>query len=155
LGLYLLIRSESFSSRRYSLLLGAVCGFGTLTKWTFPLVLWLPVLAAFVLAIRSDLARRTARSVVNAALAGLLAFALASVWFIHNWGQFRSDGNRYNARAADIEGDPSLHSLRSLLWYGWNLIDNQLFLVPFVFFVVGLVMVFRRNDSAARNSYPI
>jgi len=38
LALYLLIRSESFSDRRFSLLFGLVCGVGTLTKerWQLP-----------------------------------------------------------------------------------------------------------------------
>jgi 4-amino-4-deoxy-L-arabinose transferase-like glycosyltransferase len=155
LALYLLIRSESFSDTRFSLLFGLVCGLGTLTKWTFPLALWLPALAAAIVAVRSDLARRAARSTVNAVAAGALALAVCAVWFVHNWTVFRADGARYNARAADIEGDPALGSLRSLLWYAWNLLDTQLYLVPFVLFAVGLVFVFRKNDSATRNFYPI
>ena len=42
-----------------------------------------------------------------------------------------------------------------MLWYAWNLVDEQLYLVPFLVFVAGLVFVFRKNESASRNYYPM
>ena len=155
LALYLLLRSESFSNRRFSLLFGVVCGLGILTKWTFPLTIWLPALAGTAVAIKTDITGRSLRSVVNAGGAAVITFAISAPWFISNWTQFRADEDRYNTRAADLEGDPQLRTLRSLLWYAWNLLDEQLYLIPFLLFVVGIVYLFRKNDSAARNLYPV
>jgi hypothetical protein len=42
-----------------------------------------------------------------------------------------------------------------VLWYFWNLLDNQLYLIPFLLFVAGMVFVFRRNESATKNFYPV
>jgi Dolichyl-phosphate-mannose-protein mannosyltransferase len=155
LALYLLIRSDSFSSRRFSLLFGGVCGLGMLTKWTFPLVFWLPVAAALVAPLRTTFARRSWRPLVNPVAAGLLAFAICGPWFVHNYSQLRTANALFNKRAAAIEGDPSLGSLQSVLWYAWNLLDEQLYLIPFLAFLAGLVFVFRKNESASRNYYPM
>ncbi|NTV23774.1 MAG: hypothetical protein HGA85_05365 [Nanoarchaeota archaeon] len=43
LGYYLLIYSENFSERTYSLLFGAAVGFGILIKWTYPIFLAMPI----------------------------------------------------------------------------------------------------------------
>ena len=76
LSLYLLIRSDNFSDRRYSLLLGVACGCGMLIKWTFPFFVFLPVGVAIVAAL--VLARREgpAGRLVNVAGAGMITVAL-------------------------------------------------------------------------------
>ena len=43
----------------------------------------------------------------------------------------------------------------SVLWYAWNLLSNQLYLLPFLLFVCGVVLLFRRPDAARRNLYPV
>jgi len=155
LALYLLIRSDSFSNRRSSLLFGVVCGLGMLTKWTFPLVVWLPVVAALVAPLRATVSRRSARPLVNPIAAGLLAFAICGTWYVHNYSQLRAANALFNKRAAGIEGDPSTGSLQSLLWYGWNLLDEQLYVIPALAFVAGVVYVVRKKESASRNYYPL
>jgi hypothetical protein len=155
LALYLLIRSESFSSRKFSLLFGGVSGLGMLTKWTFPFVIWLPVAAALLVPLKTTLTRRSWHPLVNAIAAGLLAFAICGTWYVHNYSQLRTANALFNKRAAEIEGDPSVGSLQSVLWYAWNLVNEQLYLVPFLVFVAGFVFVFRKNESASRNYYPV
>jgi 4-amino-4-deoxy-L-arabinose transferase-like glycosyltransferase len=155
LALYLLLRSESFASRKFSLLFGAVCGFGLLTKWTFPLVMWLPVAAALVVPLTATVVRRSLRPLVNALAAGLLAFAICGVWYIHNYSALRTAHEAFNDTWAAIEGDPPVASVPSVLWYAWNLLDEQLYFIPFLFFVGGAVFVWRKNESAARNFYPV
>src|SRR5262249_15042763 len=43
LALYLLVAGDRFAGRGHALALGAACGFGLLTKWTFAVVLALPL----------------------------------------------------------------------------------------------------------------
>jgi 4-amino-4-deoxy-L-arabinose transferase-like glycosyltransferase len=155
LALYLLLRSESFTSRKFSLLFGAVCGFGLLTKWTFVLVMWLAVAAALVTPLAAALGRRSWRPLVNPLAAGVLAFAICGAWYIHNYSALHTANALFNNRAAKIEGDPAVASVESVLWYAWNLLDEQLYLIPFLFFVGGAVFVCRKNESAARNFYPV
>ncbi len=43
----------------------------------------------------------------------------------------------------------------SVLWYAWNLLSNQLYLLPFLLFVCGVVLLFRRPEAARKNLYPV
>lgn len=153
LALYLLIRSDNFAGRRASLLLGVACGLGLLTKWTFPLSLGLPAAYAIVVATTHAIRGRSAERIVNMLGAGLLAFAVSGVWYLHNWAAFRAEAARGSTYAGEITGQPPVGSLSSALWYFWNLLNNQLYLIPFVFFVVGVVYVCRKDESASKNSH--
>jgi hypothetical protein len=56
---------------------------------------------------------------------------------------------------AQVEGDPPLTTLRAWLWYGWDLVSLQLFLIPFGLFVIGLAVSLRDRAVARRNRYPL
>lgn len=152
LALYLLIRANGFSSRKYSMLFGVACGFGLLVKWTFPLGLAFPVVQAMAVALHESRQRRTFAPLLNLAGAGALTFAVAGTWYVHN---FISLADNLDAYTGPRPGAPGRGSLGSVLWYFWNLLDRQLFLVPFLFLVAGIVLCFRRRELAARNLYPI
>jgi 4-amino-4-deoxy-L-arabinose transferase-like glycosyltransferase len=155
LALYFLIRSENFAVRRYSLLFGLACGLGMMTKWAFAICIALPAVVAGVAALVPSVSRRSTYRLVNVAAAGAIAFAICGVWYIHNWSSLREDTFGASTRAGELTGQPVVGSLPSVLWYFWNLLDNQLYLIPFAFFVVGLVFVFLRDESARKNSLPI
>lgn len=154
-ALYFVIRSESFSRRGFSLALGVTCGFGLLTKWTFPFFIALPVVVAAATALRTGVSHRSRGTLTNMVLAGLLTFAISGIWYVHNYSQIRA-GFKFNATQAGVlVGDPQVGSLSSVLWYFWNLLNNQLYLIPFLFLLVGVVFSFARDDAASRNLYPI
>jgi hypothetical protein len=155
LTLYYLIRSEEFSNRRYSLLFGVACGLGMLTKQAFPFFIWLPVGVAGSFRLAAAVSRRAPRRLLNLAGAAILAFAICGVWYIHNWSRISLDTFGASDRVSKFLGEPKVGSLSSLLWYGWALINTQLYLIPFLFFVVGIFFVLRREDSARRNWYPV
>jgi hypothetical protein len=155
LSLYLLVRCEEFSHRGASAALGLACGLGMLTRWNFALSLALPILVALVLAGRSAFSSRAWERAVNAVLAAAIAFAVAGPWYVSNLSRFADEATRGQSAAAQFEGDPPVASLSSFLWYGWNLVTNQLYLVPFLFFVAGVVFVVRDRSAARRNLYPL
>jgi hypothetical protein len=154
LGLYLLIRSEGFSRGRYTLLLGLVCGFGVLEKWTFPFALALPVLATLVAAGAASVRERSALRVLNVAAAALIAFVVAAPWYVHNFTEIHRDLSYNSGTAGVISGKPALDSASSVVWYAWNLVTNQLYLVPTLFLLVGVAFFFFSDEFAERNYLP-
>jgi hypothetical protein len=155
LALYLLIRADAFRERRASVLFGAACGLGMLTKWNFALSLALPALVAVVVAVRASLGSRSASRIVNILVACAACFAIAGWWYVQNFSAFVGDTTSGEAAAGRFEGDPPIASLNSFLWYAWNLVTNQLYLIPFLFFVGGVVVLFRRKGAARTNLYPV
>lgn len=154
LGLYLLVRTEEFSHRGASAALGIACGFGMLTKWNFALYLALPLVVASARAGRAALVRHSARRIVNLVLAVTLAAAVCGAWYASNAARAIDDLGG-NETAAEIEGDPPVVSVAGFLWYLWNLLSNQLFLMPFLLFVVGIGLLAVRRDARKRNFYPL
>src|SRR5712691_8312475 len=152
LGLYLLVKSDHFSDRRTSLLLGVACGLGLLTKWVFAFFLALPVIVAVGTALARSRRERSTSRVFNMVAAGLLTIAVSAVWYLPNLGRFRNDIGFSTNLSPQVQGSPPLNSLSSWLWYFWNLVNNNLYLIPFLFFVVGIVFVLRKDDSASRNT---
>ena len=151
LTLYLLIRADGFSSRRYSLLLGATVGCGLLVKWTFPLVILVPVLYAFLNALAKARLRQF-YPLLNAVLAAELVLVIAGPWYVANFRQVGAAGQRYNSPEML---NPGSTTPASALWYLWGLLNSKLYLMPTVMLLVGIAFCFRRREYAARNLYPI
>jgi dolichyl-phosphate-mannose-protein mannosyltransferase len=155
LALYLLIASDSFSARRPSLLLGAVCGLGVLTKWTFPFYVALPLVVAVVAATRASVRTGTTQRLLNVGGAALLASVIGAPWYVSNLGALRRTLDSANEVSGALDGDPPVTSAASIFWYAWNLLSNQLYLVPFLLFLAGVGFVLQARGSAPRNLYPI
>jgi 4-amino-4-deoxy-L-arabinose transferase-like glycosyltransferase len=155
LALYLLVRADAFKERRFSLLFGAACGLGMLTKWNFALSIALPGLVAVIVAVRASLASRSASRIGNIVVAGAAGFAIAGWWYGHNFSTFVSDTTKGEAAAGGFEGDPRIASLNSFLWYSWNLVTNQLYVIPFLLFAAGVVVLLRRKGAVRTNLYPV
>ena len=154
LGLYVLIRSEGFSNRRYSLLFGACCGAALLVKWTFPLVIALPAIHAAVTALSQIRLRRVFAPVLNLLLAGAVTLAICGTWYAHNWRDVGGSSLYYSNNAVG-QAQPHVASATSLFYYLWNLLDVQLYLVPLLLVGAGAVFTFRKRELARRNVYPL
>jgi 4-amino-4-deoxy-L-arabinose transferase-like glycosyltransferase len=155
LALYLLVRGDGFASRRYSLLLGATCGCGLLVKWTFPLVVALPVVHATAVALHNARVSRRFDRLTNLGAAGIVTFAIAGAWYAHNGLSVLGSLKAYNGPEGARLGNPQVASIQSALWYLWNLLNWDLYLIPFLFVVAGIAFSFWKHELARRNLWPI
>ncbi|MCI0485193.1 MAG: hypothetical protein L0229_01065 [Blastocatellia bacterium] len=143
-GFAFLIRAGDFRNLRYALMFGATAGLGLLTKQTFPFFFVLP--AIYVTA--RVLASRDRRAIINLALAGALALAVAALWY----GPHLDDVlaiYRVNREAAINENEAPLYSFVSNVYYAYGLISFQMQLPLGLLFVCGLCysLARRRKES--------
>jgi 4-amino-4-deoxy-L-arabinose transferase-like glycosyltransferase len=155
LSLYLLIRTEDFAVRSYSLLFGVACGLAALTKWSFAFAIILPAVVAVVAALAALVRARAWQRLANLVGGGALALAISGPWYLRNFTQLASDYRNNIAAAFEIEGDPPVFSAPSLLYYFWTLVTHQLWLAPLLLFVCGLVFLGRRTEALRKNRYPL
>jgi 4-amino-4-deoxy-L-arabinose transferase-like glycosyltransferase len=154
LTLYLLVAADRFGSTPLSIGLGAVCGLGLLTKWSFPLAVWLPIIVTAVAAVRAAGAERKVRRIVNLLLAAVVTDLIAWPWYGHNLNVLRRQFHTAADAYAVANHLPHVWSAYSLSWYFWNLVGNQLYLVPFLFFAAGVAFAFLKHQQARRNLVP-
>ena len=128
LAMWLLLRTEEFTDRKWSLLFGIVCGLGMLTKWTFVFFVALPALW---------FARN---NIKNAAIAAGAAAVVAAYWYAFA-AQSLVQLFRINSAQSISEGDPGRWSIQAIVFYSRVLEGSQLFLPLFVAFLAGLVLL--------------
>ncbi|HLF70836.1 MAG TPA: glycosyltransferase family 39 protein [Dehalococcoidia bacterium] len=149
LAIYLLILNQEFSNRRLSIVLGVVMGCGMLAKWTFPMVLGLPLAYALGrglwLAWRSGEVERAK----NAAISLAITAVIAGPWYLTNAQKI------YNNITVTSSGrvDPPVWSMASNVRYFWLMVDHQLYVVPFVLFLVGVGFLFFKREALGRQKY--
>jgi hypothetical protein len=124
-------------------------------KWTFPLVLMLPVLYATATALSESHLHHEFSRLRNALGAAALTFLIAGPWYVRNFHEVATAGVHYNSPGGIQEGSPQGANLSTALWYVWRLVDPQLYLVPTVMLLIGVAFCFLRREFAARNLYPI
>lgn len=154
-ALYLLIKSNGFRHRDFTVALGASVGLGLLTKWTFPFIMALPVLTAIIQAGWYGYRHKDYGWTFNLAFAALLAYAIASPWYITNHLQLHADLVNNGVSQGAREGDPAVASWASISYYWLNLLNFQLYLVPLVAFGAGLVASWRRPRLRLQAFYPL
>ncbi len=147
LALVLLIKTREFSSEKRSIVFGIVFGLGLLTKWTFLLFMILPLFTALFLTLRSVInKKRELFRVRNAIFSGLVAYLVSGFWYLSNLRNLRIDVVA-SLQSGIKEGDPLVGSLESNLYYFFNLINSQLYLVPVLFFLTGLFFLYYKRDA--------
>lgn len=155
LCLYLLIRTKEFESRWWSLAFGIALGFTMLTKWTLVFVLALPTAYAVAIAFAADIKNKNTNRIFNILVSSLAAFFIMSFWYLQNIGQIAGDLISNGGDAGAREGDPAVGTFASNIWYAKNLINNQLYLVPFTLFISGIIYSFKNARKYFRqNIYP-
>lgn len=155
LTLYLIVRSREFVSTKFSILLGISLGLGLLTKWTYGFIIAAPLGLAILSSLLLTFREKAWRRLGNVVACLVSAYTVASVWYITNIKQLKFDLALNGVGAGAREGDPVVGSLASNIWYGWNLISNQLYLIPSLFLLVGLVYLFTKKKHIWANRYPL
>jgi hypothetical protein len=107
-------------------------------------------LAVITRTIRS----RSVGPLLNLAGAGILAFAVCGLWYVHNWTQLHHDLSHFAGVAGAIKGSPPVASAASIGFYFWTLLNYQLFAIPTLLFAIGVVYLFARRENAMRNLQP-
>ena len=141
MSIWMLLLSRRFEVLRYALLAGAFVGFGLMTKNSFP---------AFVAGmIAVMLIRGGWRHWRGLLLFAGGALAVAGPWYLKHWQQLVDE-------AQSRSGTGHVHTwygnvpyaerfdLGNYTWYGWSLLNNQLYLPLTILFAIGLVLAARR-----------
>jgi hypothetical protein len=134
LSIALLIRAGDFQKRRNALMFGLSAGLGMLTKQTFAFFLLLP--AMYI--VGRVLARRDFRAILNLALAGLLALAVAAIWYAPHLKDVIAI-YKMNQQAALDENEAPLFSFMSNTVYIHGLLSMQVQIVFGALFLCGLI----------------
>lgn len=116
LGLYGFVRSESFTSRQWSLVYGLAFGLALLTKWSAVIFLLVPPLAVGLRSVWRQEAK-AGRIWVNIILTFALAGVLAAPWYAVHLPQFLRHAPAYVYQRGVLENDPPLLSLGSWFFY--------------------------------------
>ncbi|KMY67244.1 hypothetical protein AAU61_10215 [Desulfocarbo indianensis] len=145
-SVYALLMSENYSRPHWVLALGALAGLGMLAKWSFVLYLALPMAWAWWQGGRQGVARH--RKSLWQAL--LIFLALTLPWYLHTPRTLIKGmlGNLGPVPAA--EGDPSVFSLGSLLYYPISLVNDQIFLPLALLLAGGLVWGLIRGRAESK-----
>jgi 4-amino-4-deoxy-L-arabinose transferase-like glycosyltransferase len=152
LSLYLLLRTEGFGQRWYSVGFGVAFGFGMLTKWAYLFVFLVPLLLTVGRAVLTLYSERNWTPLKSAMLAGSVAFAICGYWYLLHFSAFKADSEIQGAGSATTEGEPAVGTAASNLYYLSSLLNEQLYLVPFLLLVVGLAIMIFRRDALTRNA---
>jgi len=152
LCIYLLIRTEEFASRKYSVIFGFVVGLCLLTNSTTPVILGYALALALYRVMRGS----KKGELLNVALAGMMAYIVSSFWYLTNFHQLKIDLLVNGGSQGALEGDPVVGSLASNVWYLKNILANQLQIGFVVLLTVGVVyLVIKKPEALKKNVYPI
>ena len=139
-GAYLILRSQLFVRRGWTLIFGGVLVAGMLTKWTFALYLCCPVF--YALFYSSD--RR--RSVAHFADALIVSIPVIFLWYLPNL-IFLVDRFAVTSRFGVLEGDPGLGNLLGWIYYPRSLSSYYLYLPLTLLLLWSAVSSWRADSS--------
>lgn len=141
-----------------TILLGIVIGFGMLLKWTFVVFIFFPMIlmiTEYMIEKKGEFKLRLFDLFKHLSLMLLVAYAIASPWYVANIQQIRIDFRQNGVAQALIEGDPAVWSLESNIWYIKNLFLNQVHVIWGVIFIVGLFWILKSRDLIVKYRYPL
>lgn len=147
---WLLLASERFKRIDIAIAAGLAAGLGMYTKGTF---------AVFIVGLIAMLVLRGGwRNWRGLVAFAVVAWSICGPWFFAHYYQLRGQtGGAVGAALPIWYGNvpyPERWSPENFTWYAWSLVNNQLYLPLFLFFVVGLVWAVRELiRTRGRDSY--
>jgi 4-amino-4-deoxy-L-arabinose transferase-like glycosyltransferase len=137
-SLVFLLKAKGFGSRSASLWFGLACALGLLTKWFFVAFLAAPTLYIVV----RHRSWRSSCQRANSVLAALIAGILAGIWYVPNLREIYRFFF-YNTQIGAKEGEPSILSFQSCIYYLRLLEGYQLFALLFGVVILSCFFVYR------------
>jgi len=134
-SVYVLIRCDYLSKFRWTLALGACAGWGMLAKWSFALY-FCPL---FIWACWKGRTKRIMLDLKGLGGAVLIFLLITLPWYLHAPETLVRNMIGNISKRAVQEGDPSVFSLGSLLFYPASLVNDQIFLPLALLLGIGLI----------------
>lgn len=154
LSVYLLIRTDYFRDRKYSLIFGISLGLGMLTKWIHFVFLTGPFLYILLLSLKQDM-KNPAKNAAYAILAGA---AVAAFWYIPNGAHVATNLFGLSVGATGEEattfqklgesfGPTGIFNIKSFTYYAGKLVNDQIsFFFSVVFAIFAVILLKRHRD---------
>ncbi|HEY3131379.1 MAG TPA: glycosyltransferase family 39 protein [Acidobacteriota bacterium] len=143
-AIHFLLETENFGLRRQSIVFGLVCGIGMLVKWSFLFFIAAPAL--YVYFQRPTWRHRVCQT--NLLLAAIIGAVMASIWYAVKVRLLLFDYFPEHAAQGAAEGDPSIFSPVSWIFYLQLLLSYQLFIPLALLLALGIYWSFFRGEHA-------
>jgi len=158
LSIYLLLRTDFFRDRKYSILFGISIGLGMLTKWTYFIFLAGVIAYVFSVSIKAELknGNGVGKPSLNVLLAVFFAVSLASFWYIPNGldvatklfglsvGVTGAEETRFQ-QLGETFGPTGIFNIKSLTYYAGKLVNEQISFLFSSLFLIFAILLFRKK----------
>lgn len=142
LGIYLLLLTDSFRNRKYSILFGIVSGLGMLAKFTYPIFVMGPLI--YILRTESKFIGK--QHIINILYSVIFCCLISSVWYVPNTGRFLEQVI-YNADDwGELHNLPGIFTMESALYYIINSLDVLSFM-SFLLLIVATLYLLKLKSN--------
>lgn len=160
LSVYLLLMTDYFRDRRYSLLFGISVGLGMLTKWTYLIFLTGPFLYFLVSSFKGNLGEheKSNRPALNATISILVGMVVASFWYVPNgWdvatklfglsvGITEEEATKFQQLGETI-GPSGIFNIKSITFYAGQLVSHQITFFYAILFAIFTFFLLKREGK--------
>lgn len=153
LGIYVLLLTENFRHRKYSILFGLICGLGMLIKWSYFIFLLGPLMLIIWQIFFHFKKDQRLKAVVNILIILFLIFIIAFPWYVLHYRNIIRGAKltRLNIFSVPYE---NLFSLPSLTFYARNFFYSHQSIYPFfsILFLLGLIylLIWKRKNFSTK-----
>ena len=143
LGIALLLYTEHFENIKYSILFGLAFGLGILTKWSYPIYIFIPLCYSLYAFFRKNFyEKKNYNKIKNIVFPLILAIITASTWYSFSRIKTLMPTILTYSKKGLVEGDPSFSSLTGLTHY-FNIIINDYSFFYFIIFVISIMFLIK------------
>ena len=150
LGFVLLLYTENFENIKYSILFGLAFGLGVLTKWSYPIYIFIPFCYSLYVFFRKNFyEKKNYTKVKNIVYPLILAIIIALRWYTFSRIKILIPTILMYSKIGPVEGDPSFLSISGLTYY-FNIIINDYSFFYFIIFVISIIILiknFKENKT--------
>ncbi len=149
LSIYLLIISDDFKIRRYSILFGIASGLGMQTRWSFAFFLFPVVIYSLYRILKGISVRWSASSsqIKNFIISSIISGAIFSPWYTANLGKIILQSSYTLKKVVIMEGDPHGFNLENFLFY-IKALNEQITSPLWLLFAAGFVLYIYRHIAS-------